>query len=211
MGEWESQFFIRLIASSPHHPIAIWVLALILAYAWWLPAVYHHGRYLIPVIPILVLYGLEGGRLLLARLSFRVLPGIAGAAVFVVLAFSWLRGAQVYTQNVAYVNDHHVALARWLAANTSETGLVATHDIGAVGYLAGRRLVDIAGLATPELQASTRDVRRVKQVLSERMVEHVAILPDWYPPLTDSLIADPAYTVVAPPGAGGFLVLERLR
>ncbi|MEK7215959.1 MAG: hypothetical protein AAB289_10230, partial [Chloroflexota bacterium] len=63
-------------------------------------------------------------------------------------------------------------------------------------YFAGRRLVDIAGLATPELIDSPRDVERVMSTLTRSGVTYLAIFPDWYPPLYERLRADPGVSVV---------------
>lgn len=116
----------------------------------------------------------------------------------------------MYGENVAYVNREHVGLALWLRENTAPSSVIATHDIGATGYFSERYLVDIAGLATPELQTSTRDVGRVLEVLAARGVAYVAVMPDWYPPLTEELLRAGQYRRVSSP-AEAFLVLERVR
>ena len=40
---------------------------------------------------------------------------------------------------------------RWLCQNTPERSSIATPDIGALGYFGRRRVVDLAGLVTPDM------------------------------------------------------------
>ena len=168
----------------------LWAALMLLAYMAWLPALYHHGRYLFPLIPLIGLYGLEGSRLLLSKLPYRLLPRFAGMLLVVAVLASWARGAQVYGQNVDTITQQQVQAAFWIREHTPEDAVVATHDIGALGYFSQRRLVDVAGLASPELVNSPKDVDRILEVLQDRHVSYLALLPRWYPPLYDRLTRD---------------------
>ena len=206
------------MAGAWHLPLA-WCALLVGAYMVWLPALYHHGRYLFPLIPIVSLYGLEGGRLLLNRLPFVLLPRVAPVLLGLVVALSWARGAQVYAENVRYINEQQVAFALWARDNTPTEAVLATHDIGAMGYFSQRTLVDIAGLASPELVSSPKDISRILGVLEEKGVDYIILLPEWYPPLYDALRADPRIQGVprgspgaeTPSGARPFEILRRIR
>lgn len=44
-----------------------------------------------------------------------------------------------------------VAWGRWFGAHTDSAAVIATPDIGAIGYTSGRRVVDLAGLVTPAM------------------------------------------------------------
>ncbi len=179
-------------------PLPLWWGALLLsAYMIWLPALYHHGRYLFPVIPLIIVYGLTGGMKLLDRLPFTVLPRAVTAMLTLLALLSWARGAQIYAGDVAYIYNHQVTLAQWARDNTPPDAVIATHDIGAFGYYAQRRLVDIAGLASQELTTSPRDVERVLAVLEEKHVAYVFLLPSWYPPLSRALEETGAFKKVA--------------
>lgn len=168
----------------------LWAALLITAYLVWLPALYHHGRYLFPLIPLLGLYGLEGSRLLLSKLPYQLMPRFAEILLVVAVLASWVRGAQVYGQNVDTIMQQQVQAAFWIREHTPEDAVVATHDIGALGYFSQRRLVDIAGLASPELVNSPKDIDRILEVLLDRRVSYLALLPGWYPPLYDRLTRD---------------------
>jgi len=124
-----------------------WMGGLTVAYALWLPALYHHGRYLFPLLPLALLLGVAGSRRLLVRLQLPRLA-LAGKLLLVVYtAYSGVRGAQVYAENVDLINRQQVWSARWVAVSTPPGTVIAAHDIGALAYFGGRPLVDMAGLS----------------------------------------------------------------
>ena len=166
----------------------LWAVALLAVYMLWLPALYHHGRYLVPLIPLALLLGLEGGRLLFAALPYRLLARTALTLLAVVALAGWLRGAAVYGDNVRLISGQQVALALWLRDNAPPGAVVATHDIGALGYFSGRRVVDMAGLATPELATAAHDVPRIIALLRRERVDYLLIQPAWRPPLYQAIL-----------------------
>ncbi len=175
----------------------LWAGCLLAAYMIWLPVLYHHGRYLMPLLPIVVIYGLHGSGLLLNALGRRRLLGAtARTALALLWIVGWGRGVQIFAGNTRWVNQQQVQAALWLRDHTPASAVVGTHDIGALSYFAGRPLVDIAGLATKELVDSPKDVDRVMVTLTRSGVTYLAVFPDWYPPLYDRLRADPGVTVV---------------
>ncbi len=65
--------------------------------------------------------------------------------------------------------------------------LVATHDIGAMGYFSEHNLLDLAGLVSPEVIPFIRDESRLRDYLNDRGVAYLVTFPDWYPSLTRDL------------------------
>ncbi|MCD6417555.1 hypothetical protein J7M00_02075 [bacterium] len=52
------------------------------------------------------------------------------------------------------INAQHIAVTRWILENTSEDDIIAAHDIGALGFMSGRKILDIRGLIfTPALKS----------------------------------------------------------
>lgn len=169
---------------SAGHVLALgWLVALPLMYLVWLPYLYHHGRYLFPVLPVAALYAVAGTVQVVEgfRRWFQLLPRLVTSITVAVGLTLWANGIAVFAANAQTILSLQVATARWLAATTPATARVATHDIGAVGYFAGRRIVDMAGLVTPALTASPRDRERILEVLRAERVQYVAILSEWYP------------------------------
>nr|NIO72677.1 hypothetical protein [Anaerolineae bacterium] len=163
-------------------PLVWWATTLAL-YAWRLPKDYQHGRYLIPTIPILVIFG-SWGTLSLLRLDSRqtiarALSRAMSIAALVLLLIFWIIGARAYAADVGFIEGEMVAVARWLEANTPSDALIAVHDIGAVGYLVDRPLLDLAGLITPEVVPFIADEARLLAFMEEKGADYVVFFPDW--------------------------------
>ena len=159
--------------------LLLWAGGHVVLYAWWLPLVYQHGRYLLPTVPVWVLLGLAGWGWLLGGNGrfFRILRQTAVLSFAIVLLFFLLQGAVAYGRDVAFIEGEMVAAARWLAVNTEPDVLVAAHDIGAIGYFAERPLLALAGLLSPEV---------------------VPLLPDGAALVEYALAAGAGYLVTAP-------------
>ena len=165
-------------------PLAWWAATLAL-YAWRLPKDYQHGRYLIPTIPILVIFGSWGTLSLLLvdsrQTIVRALSRAVSIAVLILLFTFWIIGARTYAADVGFIEGEMVAVARWLEANTPSNALIAVHDIGAVGYLVDRPLLDLAGLITPEVVPFIADEARLLAFMEEKGADYVVFFPDWSP------------------------------
>jgi hypothetical protein len=178
----------------------IWVFSYIGMYAVRLPVNYQHGRYAIPIIPVLLVLGIEGMKTwvkpnatsLCRRLSSRAwllaLPVLA-------IIFWWI-GAQAYAQDVAIIETEMVAASKWIASHTESEALVAAHDIGALGYFGGRTLLDMAGLVSPEVIPILRDEEALARLLDARGADYLMTFPGWYPELVER--AELIYTTDAP-------------
>lgn len=158
-----------------------WVGGLIGVYLVWLPVLYHHGRYLMPTLPLLLLLGLAGSRELLARLHLPLLRRIAPFLLLLQTLGLWWNGGGVYAWNVKFINDEQVAVASWLRDNTASDSLIATHDVGAIGYFSQRAVIDTAGLVSQDFTDAPRDYGRVVALMQQRGVEYLIFFPRWYP------------------------------
>jgi arabinofuranosyltransferase len=175
-------------ASPPDALPLLWWLGTVLVYALRLPVDYQHGRYLIPTIPILVIFG-SWGTLSLLRLDshqfiVRAVSRAVSIAILVLFLVFWIIGARAYTADVGFIEGEMGAVARWLEANTPSDALIAVHDIGAVGYLLNRPLLDLAGLITPEVVPFITDQVRLLAFMEEKGTDYVVFFPDWSPAYT---------------------------
>jgi hypothetical protein len=178
-----SPFIFHLSRSTSNTLPFLWWLLTFLAYALRLPVNYQHGRYLIPTIPVLILYGV-GGTLRLLRLDLeqvwrRVLGRSLLLATLLLLLAFWVLGARAYADDTNFIEGEMVAVAHWLNANTAPDALIAVHDIGAVGYFTQRPLLDLAGLITPEVVPFIADETRLLAFMAERRADYVVFFPDW--------------------------------
>jgi len=164
---------------------AVWAVGYLAMFALRLPVTYQHGRYQMPVLPVLLVFGAEGilrvwegrrGRLRLLAVAWAAATG-AVTASFVVL------GARAYAQDVAVIESEMVETARWIRTNTEPSARIAAHDIGALGYFGDREVLDLAGLADASVIPLLRDERRLAELLVARRADYLMTFPGWYPRL----------------------------
>ena len=160
---------------------AAWVVGDLGLYAWRLPVAYQHGRYLIPVLPIYLIMGAAGSAEWLQTgspiLWRRVVSRAWIISAAAVLLIYWITGAAAYGGDVAFIESEMVPAAQWVAENTQAESLVAAHDIGALGYFAGRPLLDLAGLVSPEVIPFIRDEAQLQKFLDEKDAEYLVAFP----------------------------------
>lgn len=158
----------------------LWAVGHVAAYALRLPVTYQHGRYLLGIVPVWIVYGLAGWALLLGNSRQTRLLRRAGALTYatVLLLFLFL-GAQAYRTDVAFIQNEMVATAHWLRENTSPDALVAAHDIGAIGYYGERRLLDLAGLISPEVVPLLGDEAAMADYVRRSEARYLVTAPGW--------------------------------
>ena len=162
----------------------IWVIGYIGIYFTRLPA-YQHGRYIIPALPILYLWGMLG------MLHFVTSPA---ANKRVVLLWQVLTGTLCFVfafiaarQNafdVYWIESEMMVTAKWVEENVPPDALLAVHDIGALGYYVGNPILDLAGLISPEVVPFIRDETRLAGYLSANSVDYLIVFDSDYPNLT---------------------------
>lgn len=155
----------------------------ILLYAWRLPADYQHGRYLIPAIPAILLCGVGGSVRWLrpnhTRLWRRVISRSWIVATGALVAAYLVIGARAYAKDLRIIQSEMVAVANWLADNTAPDEWVAAHDIGAIGYFAGRPIVDLAGLISPEVVPLMADEEALADYVLSSPARYLVTAPGW--------------------------------
>lgn len=180
-------------------PLA-WLALHMAVYALRLPVHYQHGRYLIPIIPIVILYGAIGTTRLIDRRSSRGMNRLlrvsgltlAAAAVIVLIMFVPL-GATAYATDTAVIDDEMVVVAQWLNDHVPPDAIIAAHDIGSIGYFTRRPLLDLAGLISPEVIPFIRDEAQLMDWMSARQAAYFVTFPGWYPTLSRSPVFVPIF------------------
>lgn len=159
----------------------LWGLTHHILYIIVMPVYYHHGRYVIPVIPALLLYAV-GGMLLFVdwgknNAPKRVLTRtLALSAIFAVPGFWWI-GGKVYAEDVQIINTEMVKASKWVEINVPKDQVFAVHDIGALGYFAPREHVfDIAGLVTPEVVPIILDREKTMTLMCKKGAQWMMVL-----------------------------------
>jgi hypothetical protein len=170
----------------------LWFLGYITLYALRLP-IYQHGRYVIPAMPVFFIWGLAGlisfvlyGDYVRAAKSARYRWAVSTAwqiALGLTLVSFWALGARAYGQDVALIESEMVTTANWVAEHVPPGDLVAAHDIGALGYFGDHKLLDLAGLVSPEVISFMRDEDQLAAYLDQRGADYLVCFPDSYPHL----------------------------
>lgn len=179
-----------------------WLLGLPVAYACLTPAgesplVGNFGRYLFPLLPFVVVLGVLGLEPVAAALGVgrrsspgrRLLALAAGALLLWPTVSATARTAILYAQNVSDVEAGDVRMARWLAERLPEEAVVATMDIGALAALLPNPVVDLAGIADPEVHGYIRRARTaggtwqdgVLRFVGDRKPDYLVVFPEWLP------------------------------
>ena len=117
------------------------------------------SRDLLPLLPVLSWLAWRAGECwslgasTTPRTVRTVLLGTTLAALVLVQNIAVFRGVvlpQVRTLGTG-LRGSLVPWGRWLRENTSEHSAIATPEVGALGYFSQRRVVDLAGLVTPQM------------------------------------------------------------
>lgn len=168
----------------------LWCAGYLVLYILRLPA-YQHGRYLMPAMPVFFLFGLlaflEFQRSsMFGRKHWMIKTSWQFSLVILTLVFVFL-GARSYGDDVGLIQSEMVVTAKWVSANLPPGTIVAAHDIGALGYFDDHKLIDLAGLVSPEVIPFMRDESRLAKFLDQRGANYLVAFPAFYPKLTDSL------------------------
>jgi hypothetical protein len=140
----------------------LWVFALPVAYVVLDFQVL--SRYLVPVVPAVIVLGTTAWRKLVAGAVANARMRRAAIAIFTSLAI--LQSVVFYELVVvpptrAFSQALETMLGgmgRWLEKNTPADALVAAFDIGAIGYYSHRRILDLGGLVNPEINRMRREI-----------------------------------------------------
>ena len=171
--------------------LVCWVVLMFLAYWRNLPFLYQEGRYMMPVIPPFLVLGLLGAsasgeflqRRLFAKARLRRSPLVPLALVLIPIG-QFVYGGEAmerrYAEACRYIGERQVKTARWLHDNLPQGAIVATHDIGAIGYYSGHRVIDIVGLVSPEMIPNLHNLDSLRAFLVRKHVTHLAVLRNWF-------------------------------
>ena len=167
----------------------LWCFGYLLLYTSRLP-VYQHGRYIMPAMPILFLFGLlafaEFDKSKLFNRYHWIGQAIwRGSIVMLTIGFIFL-GANSYAQDVTLIESEMVVTAKWVAQNIPADAIIAAHDIGALGYFDNHKIIDLAGLISPEVIPFIRNEPQLANFLNESNADYLIAFPYFYPELTAS-------------------------
>lgn len=104
------------------------------------------------------------------------------AAMFAVAGALAMGVVAIYS--VKNINEMQVRTANWIKEHSSESDLIAVNDIGAAGFLSGRRILDTVGLVEPAITEHFLAGGDLASYLARRRPRYVVLFPAWYPKFT---------------------------
>jgi len=171
--------------------ILLWIFLLPLVSSFLVPNWRHHVRYMIPVVPfvnIAAVYFLSIFIQLprLARIRNFLTPKPKRYATIIIASLIYYTVyAIAYGRNTDNINDQQVRLAEWVSKNVGREETIAVNDIGAIIYLNKNRVIDMAGLVTPEVlkyREYTWDdnLDSLNSLLKKNNVSYIIIYDFWF-------------------------------
>ncbi len=167
--KWRGVIKEDMISKNLLLPFA-WVLSLPLIYVLFDFTIL--SRYLSPLTPAIITLGVVSVRRIVSHFNYsrKVERWVLGLfTIFVItqnIIFYMLVVVPPTKAFAGGVNDVLVPMGKWLRNNTPEEAIVATPDIGAIGYYSERELLDLGGLVTPEINRM-RDTLELERIISE--------------------------------------------
>jgi hypothetical protein len=163
-----------------------WILGFCLLYAMRLPVTYQHGRYLIPAICTFYVVGIYGSlQILDTGIGKKIFNKTRTAMIFtiaVIISFVFMViGEGAYIQDLKTIDRLMVQPAQWIKQNTDANGFIAAHDIGALGYFADRKILDLAGLIQPEIIPDINNQEKILEIIQKSDAKYLVAFQDWYP------------------------------
>ena len=178
---------IRTKDTIPSQPL-LWFLTLIGIYAVTLPFIYDEGRYLMPLIPLVIVYGVEGiSQFLQIALHSPSMRATGWSLLLVSVLAMWANGSAQYSRRIQFYDLIHMQIAQWINDNAPQDAVIATHDIGIIGYFTNRRIVDLAGLVTPEMVPIMHDPQKTAEYLRSKHASYLIVYSGYYQELINLL------------------------
>jgi len=161
-----------------------WWLGYGILYASLLPVAYQHGRYQMPAMPVFWILGLWGTIEIISmywrKKKWAVPVKAWGISILAIWAAFLILGARAYTVDTSIIQTEMVTTAKWIATSTPPDAVIAAHDIGALGYFGKHKLIDLAGLVTPDVIAIIRNEKELANYLDTHGADYLMTFPGWY-------------------------------
>jgi hypothetical protein len=170
---------------------AIFIFTLLFIYWYQHPYAHRFGRYLIPLFPFYILLFVYGSRVLFTWLSRylgdkKLVNGLNIILILVTIAYfgsEYYKNKNTYQEQSRHIYLRQVTAGKWLKENTPEGSVIATHDVGAVAFYSGRKIIDIVGLINPEFIPklnSKEFVGFAREQMKKQNVTYAVFMREWF-------------------------------
>jgi len=111
-----------------------------------------------------------------------VMPALIGIALLRLMSQN-VKAVDRYVAMTGNIQEMHVSMGHWIESHTLGDARIATNDIGAIGFLSDRFIIDTEGLVTPAIIPYKRQ-HRLLAYLEQARPDLLVIFPHWYPELS---------------------------
>lgn len=171
--------------------IFLWVLILPLVMSILIPNWRHHVRYMIPLIPFVNLIAVYLIFYILDLKFFDTLKKYLSnfkRITAVILIFSvpyFFVFAVALGKNTDNINSQQVKIAKWVNKNVGRNETIAVNDIGAITFINKNKIIDMAGLVSPEILRYREynwgdNLDSINYLLKKNNVSYIIIYDDWF-------------------------------
>jgi len=169
--------------------IFLWTIFLPLISSLLIPNWRHHVRYMIPLLPFINLAAIYLFMIIIS--NEKLLKNFIQKkrnAVWIITVISliyFIVYAVLLGKNTGNINDQQVKLAKWVNENVGRNETIALNDIGAITFINKNRVIDIAGLITPEMLQyrnyyGNENLDSVNYLLKKNNVSYIIIYDEWF-------------------------------
>ncbi len=155
------------------------------------PQFRHHGRYLFPIIPVLIILGIMTAATIFSNTQLKKFIRPIQILFIIIGCIGAWRGVLLSAESVTNINDQHLAVAAWVLRNTSSNDRLAVDDVGALGYFTKAQLIDLTGLISPEFYFLQHDQklvwREARKQRANLFIIYTRLNPSFYEYAKDSL------------------------
>jgi hypothetical protein len=155
--------------------LAFYALGFPIALSFFRDGSGNHKRYIMYVIPAVIILAMEGGEFLSKKYLKRA--AATGVILLGLILVVWqttflFKKAEVFAWNVQNINVMQRFYGNWIKNNTQPGDKVAVNDIGAIGYFSERYIVDLMGLITPN--------KPFYDLVNEYNPAMIVVFPNWF-------------------------------
>ena len=185
------------VREMPFIPIAVFLGVILIVkgkpFAWLFPviltvlyrlstpyaALINNARYLVPIFDIFLLVAIVSAGIIFKLVLTTILKVTDNLSInatgilfllFVIitpLTQPYVWQATNYGKAAGNINDMQVQMGYWLKENTPPDAVLAIHDAGAIRFFSNRRVIDLAGLVSPEIIHGNMTTREKMQYLRD--------------------------------------------
>lgn len=170
----------------------LFIFIIIFISAFWLKMPYSglNGRYLVPLIPFYLMISISGFIYLFNSIGKfdQVCSHFNYIKYIIWLICIYMMSRDLYSERDLFSHECrknqtiHIDAANWIRENTLPQDVIATHEIGAIGFYSNRKIIDIVGLVTPELISKLPDENYIlvmQDYLKLKDVKYFATMKNW--------------------------------